>query len=604
MKANAFITALLSLFLLASCAKRDKVTVYDIPDDDTSICRPLLEWDVFGSFRPHEDSLVCDSIISNPYKRISFLSGNEDSLFHYNGVYTPQYGQMDLREVYQIAPEDSTRKLNRKSSYLCCQINSKRGRTLYLKLNTPLPATLWMNSDSLHRIDVWGLDVYPLNLKAGLNQLVIKVVALDDIYSVEATLCDERNIARLFAEGQTGNIIYPEIWADNKTIMLTNVHQNILDSPVMLRMHGVDGHEVASIQLYRDSITYPLPQLEENKSYICSMTIEGTTVRQAVFCGKDEVLYEHFVGLRVSLPDSHPRADEIDEVLYRLHFLLNHPSRNEGDWWWQFKLPALTYQLEHIFAHLDETAPTGNEFNVQFKSYRSQVDDSVQHYLLITPNHVPSQKPMPLVMMMRPDIINSHHFFASPQLARWWAVNHAQMLANRYGLMVMMPEMRFSSNGDLTTESEEEFFLSMADLQKQYAIDSTRIFLHANCTGGYRTLKLAARHPGRFAAIGLYAPTYHPPFDADEHMLSRAPEHFVKDLCHTPVMIHYDPLDTHSSQEQIADLIRDCEKHHVPLTVSVKRNSGIFYNVILVGEEAMGFFQQQSNQQYTKQIEQ
>lgn len=594
MKPKAVIYFVLSFFLFASCAKREKVAMYELTDADSCINLPLLNWNVYGSFTAETDSLAVDSAIA-PYAHLSYLKDKADATYQFSGFYQPEYGQVDLHEVYQIAPDDSTRSLSFHSTYLSCRILSTVERTLYLRLSSPLPATLWLNGDSLHRIDIWGLDVYPISLNKGGNNLVVKLVAMDDNYSMEATLCDEQNIARIFAEGQTGNIVYPEIGADNKTVMLTNVHQNILSSPVRLRMHDVNGHRIADVHLYRDSITYPIPQLEENKSYICSMTVCGATVRQAVFCGKDDDLYEHFVQLRSSLPDSHPRADEIDQLLYRLQFLLNHPSRHEGDWWWQFKLPALTYQLEHIFTHLDDSLPTGNEFNVQFKTYRSAQDDSLQRYLLISPNEIPAHKPMPLVVMMRPDIVNNHHFFASPQLARWWAVNHAQMLANRYGFMVMMPEMRFDSSGDLTSESEEEFMLTLSDLRKQYAIDSTRIFLHANCTGAYRALKLAVRHPGLFAAIGLYAPAYHPPMFMSEEAKAQAPEHFMKNLRHTPIMIHYDPLDTHSPYEMFADLVTDCRKYHIPLTLSVKRNSGIFYNVILVGEEVMQFFYQQTN---------
>lgn len=599
MKPKAFFCFVLSFFLFVSCAKREKIATYKLTDADSTICLPLLNWNVVGSFTPAADSLVVDSAIV-PYAHLSYLKNWAYGTHQFFGFYQPDYGQVDLREVYQIAPDDSTRSLSFHSTYLSCQILSAEERTLYLRLNSPLPATLWLNGDSIHRIDVWGLDVYPIHLKASDNILVVKLVAMDDNYSMEATLCDEQNIARIFAEGQTGNIIYPEIWADGKTIMLTNVHQNILDSPVRLQMHDVNGNKIADFHLCRDSLTYPIPQLEEYRSYICSMTVGGTTVRQAVFCGKDDDLYNHFVQLRATLPDGHPRVDEIDQVLYRLHFLLNHPSRHEGDWWWQFKLPSLTYQLEHFFAHLDDEKSTGNEFNIQFKTYRSAQDDSLQRYLLITPNEIPAHKPMPLVVMMRPDIVNNHHFFASPQLARWWAVNHAQMLANRYGFMVMMPEMRFDNSGDLTSESEEEFMLALSDLRKQHAIDSTRIFLHANCTGAYRALQLAVRHPNMFAAIGLYAPTYHPPMFMSDEAKAQAPEHFMKNLRHMPVMIHYDPLDTHSPYEIFADLVTDCRKNHIPLTLSVKRNSGMFYNVILVGEEVMDFFYQQSNLQSTK----
>ena len=55
-------------------------------------------------------------------------------------------------------------------------------------------------------------------------------------------------------------------------------------------------------------------------------------------------------------------------------------------------------------------------------------------------------------------------------------------------------------------------------------------------------------------------------------------------------MIHYDPMDEHSTTDQFEELIADCKTNGIPLTLSVKRNSGQFYNVVIAGEEAFEFF--------------
>jgi predicted esterase len=157
----------------------------------------------------------------------------------------------------------------------------------------------------------------------------------------------------------------------------------------------------------------------------------------------------------------------------------------------------------------------------------------------------------------------------------------------------MMPEMRTYLDEDVTPEAEEELKLALKDVQKHYPVDTTRVFLHANCSGGYRALRIATANPNMFAAIGLYAPTYHCPFDS-EWSKEHAPEKMIGRLKGIPMFIHYDPFDEHSSYDTFADLVEDCKKEGIPLMLSVKRNSGQFYNVVLVGKEALDFFEGKS----------
>lgn len=563
---------------------------YVVEVGDSSLLLPLLEWDVWGSISVKEDSLMGDSLAAYPFLYRERICS--DTVHHREscGKYTPLFNQLDLKEVYNVPYNDTTRTLDERVSYLFTGITIPRKDTLYLEVKCVMPMSLWLNGDSLVRRDIQGLNIYQLPLKEGENRLTVKLLMAGDDHSFEAQLCDKKNIARLYAEGQSGNIIFPLIHADSEIIMLTNAHQNVVDSPVTLEMYNAYGERIDCLTLTKDSFTYHIPVLEKDMSYMCHLTMEGTTVRQPVLCGKDDDAYIKFTALRQSIPDNHTRAMEIDQVLYRLNFLLHHPTRS-GDWWWQFKISPLSYQLEHLFAHLNrKPGESMGESNVQFMTYRSRLDESVQRYLLVTPNELPTNKKSPLVVIIRPNIDNHHHFFAAPQLARQWAVNIAQILANRHGYIVMMPEARIYHNEDLTPMAEAEIKLAMKEVMSHYPVDENRVYLHANCSGGYRALRLATENPKLFAAIGLYAPAYdinHP----YEWSQKRKPELGLKNLKGIPIMIHGDPYDEHSPYQLYKDLVDDCHRNDIPLELSIKRNSGKFYNVVVVGEEAFDFFE-------------
>lgn len=571
-----------------SCSKHN--ALYNI-ETTSMLCMPLTDWNVCGSFPYAYDSLITNYMVKNPNEYAEKEVPDTSFIYWYNGFYHPLYNQLDLKEVYQIMPDDTTHVLNEKVTYLYCNIIADTDIDIYVEVKKSMKCYQFLNGDTLHRREIQGLNIYPFHLNKGNNTYLVKAITIGDDLSFEATLYDSISVARLYAEGQSCNIIYPQIDSVSHMAMLSNAHQRVVNVPVTLQFHDVYGTQIGETQtLSPDSFTYPVPKLERNVSYMCSMTMCGTTVRQPVLCGKDDDAYERFIAMRDALPNNHPRADEIDQLLYRLNFLLQHPTRYDGDWWWQFKISPLTYQLEHTFAHLDETyGEDDTEANIQFITYRSELDDSLQRYLLARPNKIEKDKPLPLVVMVRPNIENMHHFFSCPQLARQWAVNLMQALSNRYGFLVMMPEMRTYLCEDLLPLAEDEMKLAIADVQKHYPVDTTRIFLHANCSGGYRALRMATDNPSMFKAIGLYAPIYHRT-SPDSWSIEHEPSRSIAKLKDVPMMIYGDPLDKHSPYQGYKDLIDDCHKYDIPLALTLKRNSGQFYNIVLVGEEMFEFF--------------
>lgn len=357
---NGWLILILQIFIpfcLQSCIEQKRLAVYSIGDTNADrIKLSLIDWDVCGPFSIADDSLLQDSFLLDPYLIMEKYEADSNYTCSYSGFYHPLYNQLDLKEVYDIMPKDDTNRIENSITYLHCEINSDADRQLFLEVKASMDYTLFLNSDTLYRRDIQGLNIYPLHIKKGRNDCIVKTRCIGDDYSFDSTIYDSVSVVQLYADCQSCNIVYPQIDSTSHVVMLTNAHQNVIETPVTLQFYDVCGDSVGgTVALQPDSFTYYLDGLRNNISYICEMNICNHIVRQPVLCGKDDNAYMRFCELRKYLPDEHPRSAEIDQLLYRLNFLLNHPTRYEGDWWWQFKISPLTYQLEHVFAHLNDT---------------------------------------------------------------------------------------------------------------------------------------------------------------------------------------------------------------------------------------------------------
>lgn len=551
--------------------------------------KPIENWYVCGSFSPKFGKISVESF-SEDLSEIKDLQ-NPDSLnpYWFNGYYKPRFHQLDLKEIYNIKPVRNAPSLDGKITYLACDIQSNKEADVFLKVKKSMKCNQYMNGELLHRREIQGLNLYPVHLNKGYNRYMVKATANTNDYTIESTVLDGKSVAETYVNGQSNNILLPEISPKTRTVSLTNEHQNLFDAPVKLQLFDVSGKKKYETKLVKDSLTYKISPLQKNTSYMCIMTIMGKSVRQPVVYGSFDDTYNRFIKLRSGLAGTHPRANEIDQILYRLKFLLNHETR-KSDWWWQFKIAPLTYQLEVIFANLNgKHGKDKNEFNIQFITYTSKLDNGIQRYLLATPNKMTKGKKYPLVVVIRPHVDNHHHFFTSPQLTHQWAINIMQSLANSHNVIVIMPEARMYQTEDITPFVETEMKLAIEDVKKHYHVDDNRIYLHGICSGGYRALRMATENPNMFAAIGLYTPMYH-----EKHKFEYTKKHSLEamlpNISGTPVMLFADPFDRHTPFFVYSDFIADCQKYNIPLEFSQKINTELLYNAVVVGEEAFDFF--------------
>jgi len=551
---------------------------------------PCIEkWYIIGGFPANRQDAKNCILLSNLDSLQNWKNPDSTSTLWYNGHYTPKYNLLDLKEVFSLSTPDDWKGLFNHDFYLRCDLYADKVEDMFLQVTTAMKSAHFFNGDSLHRTDIQGLNFYPIHIQKGNNRYIVRVTPINDETSIEVALMDSSSVVSQFVNGQSNNIVFPEISPDNKTVTLTNAHQNLIDAEVNLSFTDVDGRELHRMTLKRDTFAYPVPQLRENSVCLCTMEIAGKSVRQPIVCGSYDAMYDHFQRRRQLLGDGNPRSTEIDQLLFRLKFLLEHESRHH-DWWWQFKLPPLFYQLEHTFAHLrQEIGEDPNAFNMQFVTYRSPLDGGLQRYLLATPDRVERGRKYPLAIIVRPQVQSHYPFFVSPQFAHQWATNIIQGLANEHQCIIMIPEARMYLDEDLTPMAEAEMQCAIDHVRQHYAIDGRKIYLHGICSGGYRALKMAALNPGQFAAVGVYAPSYMQTTRTDWEE-RRTLKSLVSNLKDTQIFLFADPNDRHTPPEKYAELIDDCRKCGVPLTVTQKINTELLYNAVVAGREAFDFF--------------
>ncbi len=125
--------------------------------------------------------------------------------------------------------------------------------------------------------------------------------------------------------------------------------------------------------------------------------------------------------------------------------------------------------------------------------------------------------------------------------------------------------------------------------------------MHGNCTGGYRALKFACHFPDKFAAIALYAPTTQNS-EKFKWIQDNNPLNLIKNISNTPIYLQYDPYDDHIPVSAFKPLIKKNIKRTNDVNVSIKYHSGLFYNILLVGEEAFQFFENKKLNKHPQKV--
>jgi len=198
-------------------------------------------------------------------------------------------------------------------------------------------------------------------------------------------------------------------------------------------------------------------------------------------------------------------ADEklnIEAQSIRADILLEKKSYNPENKEWQEKIAWTLGSLANWACIKTKTA--GNIFKglpgLQFRGFVSKIDNSRQFYRLFVPADYTAGKPLPMLLILPTTIAATDRpFLESPPAAAQRKAVQVCKFAEKYGFAVLWPGYPNASKG-WTRESvhAEE---ALEDVEKNYAIDGSRISLYGLCSAGFYSARLASIYPNRFAAI-------------------------------------------------------------------------------------------------------
>jgi len=129
------------------------------------------------------------------------------------------------------------------------------------------------------------------------------------------------------------------------------------------------------------------------------------------------------------------------------------------------------------------------------KAYRSTVDDTLQPYRLFIPDSYDPAKPIPLVVALHGMGREENSMFDD------YRDGVLKTEAARVGFAVVCPKGRGTASmyrGD----AERDVLDVLAQVEKDYRIDTKHVFLMGHSMGGYGTWSIAMAHPDLFAGLG------------------------------------------------------------------------------------------------------
>lgn len=603
-----YYVCLVNIMMLFSCSNDNKIAIYDVSDLGEDRYKILSQWNVLGPVRLEDtlkDKKYIDidhlrqisynerEFVSNPFLmpakasfKLFFSKELENTYKKFNS---------EIIDFSEIKPNEKLKNVFGSAIYFSCKIVSPKEDTIHFLTKSSDALKIWLNSSLVNEsnnqkrsLNLFYDDFTSLHLNKGVNILTVKKINYSGEIYFKGIFCRNKYRDLLFHERNVNLLLQKSIEKDK--LLLCENFSNVLDSTLLYSIKDVNGKEVFShkIPVCSDPLI-PIGSLAANHAYLVSYCKNGFKFSQAFYKGNADSAYGFYAKQKIRFTNNIEQISQIDTYLYRLRFLLNHSSRKD-DWWWSHKVSHLLYELENYFNNLDKKqSELTNSTGVQLRAYRSKIDNSIQHYVFISPDNYDVSKALPLVVLVKPISENHHHFLSSSQLSRAWSINRAKYLANKYRYNILLPSGRFYLNEEFVPISESEILNAMQDVEKNYNIDIDRIYLQGNCSAGKRALTFAGHYPDKFAAVGLYAPVYKT-MNSNKWLTNNGPESLLGNLSNLPLFIHYDKQDTHSPFVLFEKLLDDCNKKGMDLKVSSSALSGMFYNTFLVGEETFSFF--------------
>jgi len=476
----------------------------DLPSMDP---RSSKDWPDVGLTTNYLSHFAVVEAVRNPSEAIAainHISASDATLVHEVRSTDAETGQLDFEKLLGRKPAQGagprTWSSDFSTVYAIADIFSQTDCTRALKYRADDIAKIWLNGVSLDA----GAEIIPVRLRKGHNILVVKVYNRIHDWLLTASLLTSNQVLQQFVSDADPRLLTHSVLAvGQKTAQLNPLVELAFPKPIRFAVHNSGGK---NLSVTAQQGTLSLPQCDGLYTLIVS---SGSTQVEENFACVDSVprLEQEFTRRWSELP--YMEASTLlsgDAVLRRFQHLLKPSNEKFQDIRWQQKIVELIRQFTVI-----ESVPAVRGMRdvrgLQFRGFRSEIDKSIQNYAVyVPPQYSRSPKGTPIVVVM-PAVTTPNRPFLESIMAADLDRNPYIVPARMNGFITVFPNGRsgYSLGHPL---GQADVLEVLHNLQRDYSLDLSRLYLVGVCSGGLEALSFAVRFPHSVAAVALIDPLY------------------------------------------------------------------------------------------------
>jgi pimeloyl-ACP methyl ester carboxylesterase len=338
--------------------------------------------------------------------------------------------------------------------------------------------------------------------------------------------------------------------------------------------------------------TIPTERIEQG-IYQITLLAGNERHEEWLYYGRDaRQLYDHYkVRAQPFLRDGGKGERNLSALLRRYEYLIAPGNIYETHPFWRYKAMVPILELESVLGNLEAGRDAFRDARgLHIRAYKSEVDGSVQHYMLFVPKTVrDGPTKIPLVVIVPWALSPNMEFLRSTHVARLGVAREIMRAAESHGQAVLWCHGRGLNYGNPIAARDIED--AIQSVKEDYAIDEDRVYLVGTCGGGREALALAERSPHRYAALGLVAPEIHrqqigesdiPEKAVEAYAASwlerQSPARYLGNLTNIPIYIAHAEFDRHTPISTSQELIRLCKAlGFEPVFSVIKGGTGAYF---------------------------
>jgi hypothetical protein len=399
--------------------------------------------------------------------------------------------------------------------YAAAQIEATADGSVGLEYDYNDGVKVWLNghllqeSDNKDRHPVFKYFRFlPLHLQKGNNLLVLKVDqeheghTADRPWALIASLIPMNQMLDMWLEREDGALLPKRLVNAGESLHLPMLDDKvILDAKPPVHISIADWRGAVLLSRSADidgSDEVKLPQLSEGY-YTLTVQAGKHTIGDAFYVGNPDTIYNALCQLQHTTDPATQEYIQRDPIIQRYRILTSQQYSHPLDTEWQRKLlMALGDGVKSL--HYSKSDVWYQEPGMHLREFKSKVDGTQQNYLLYLPQA--THGPLPLVIIMPYAVTRQLPFLESALLTYFDYLVKLHHAADANGIAIAV------INGRGTVRDapigEADAFEVLDDINNNYSIDKSRLYLYGNSEGGRRALLLAEHYPGVFASVGTY----------------------------------------------------------------------------------------------------